>query len=111
MWLGVNFFIMAAGYILASAIPIFSLIVSFIGAICSTPGTLLPFPLMWWYDSWRGKTWAERNKWAGALNLFIVVLAFVIIVSGTYSGIVELIKAQAKNGPWTCNDNSNSVKK
>ncbi|KAL1412422.1 hypothetical protein Q8F55_000167 [Vanrija albida] len=111
VWLGVNFAIMAAAYILASAIPIFSLIVSFIGAICSTPGTLLPFPLMWWYDSWRGKTWAERNKWAGALNLFIVVLAFVIIVSGTYGGVVELIKAQAKNGPWTCADNSNSVKK
>ncbi|KAL1412336.1 hypothetical protein Q8F55_000080 [Vanrija albida] len=113
VWLGINFVSTLLGYIFASAIPIFGVIVSFIGAICSTPGTLLPFPIMWWHDEWRRKSWAERKpKVASALAYATMVLfACTIIVSGTYSSVKQIISAKATNGPWTCADNSNSVKK
>lgn len=44
------------------------------------------------------------------LNLFIFIAGLFFVVGGMYAAVTNLINTAATNGPWTCADNSGSVK-
>ncbi|TXT10596.1 hypothetical protein VHUM_02101 [Vanrija humicola] len=120
-WLGCTFGVAATAYLLASAIPSFGAIISFIGAVFSPQGTVSFFPVMWWHDNWRFKAPGDRsvvmgcernarNVWMAALNVFIFICGLFFVVGGLYAAIKDLIATKSTHGPWTCADNSGTVK-
>ncbi|CAK9785103.1 unnamed protein product [Cutaneotrichosporon oleaginosum] len=110
-WLGCTFTCMATAYIIASAIPIFSSLVSFIGAVFCPTMCMIPYGLMWWHDNWRLKnTPATWRRYSGmAIASFVTVAGIFLTVAGTYGAIVALINQPSEGKPWSCADNSNSV--
>lgn len=112
-WLSCTFGSVMLGYIIASAIPIFGSLISFIGALICPLVCILPYCVMWWHDHWRGKTTEERKRgWTtplAILNLVIFVVGWFLLIAGTYGAVVDLINTTVDNGPWTCADNSGSV--
>lgn len=96
-------------YIIASAIPDFSSLVSLVGALLGTPLSFQPMGCMWLYDNWstsRDLTW----KLKAGFSVFMIVAGTFLMVSGTYSSILDIIHAYSKStgGSWSCADNSNS---
>ncbi|KAL1409086.1 hypothetical protein Q8F55_005910 [Vanrija albida] len=108
-WLGCTLGVSCTAYVLASAIPSFGAIISFMGALFSPQGTISFFPIMWWHDNWRGKASGDRSIVMAAVNLTIFVLSIFMVVAGTYGAVVGLIDSPASTRPWTCADNSGSV--
>ncbi|KAL1409087.1 hypothetical protein Q8F55_005911 [Vanrija albida] len=109
-WLSTTATVMVIAYILASAIPSFGSIVGFIGSLFTPQTTVLVFPLIWWHDNWRYKERAARNTWMAALNIFIFICGLFFVIGGLYAAIKELIATKSTHGPWTCADNSGTVK-
>ncbi|WOO82647.1 N amino acid transport system protein [Vanrija pseudolonga] len=109
-WLCTTASVMIVAYILASAIPSFGSIVGFIGSLFTPQTTVLVFPLIWWHDNWRYKERGARNVWMAVLNIFIFVCGLFFVVGGLYAAIKELIATKSTHGPWTCADNSGTVK-
>lgn len=106
-----------------SSIPVFGSLISFVGALFSPTMSMAPYALMWMYDNYRNPTsqsrfWKPRpdrslkNKIFTVYNCLIVLITVFLTVGGTYGSVMDLIDAskKAQNKPWTCADNSNSVK-
>ncbi|KAF2993415.1 hypothetical protein E8E14_001373 [Neopestalotiopsis sp. 37M] len=95
-------------YIIASAIPNLSGLVSLVGAIGGTLLALQPMGCMWFYMYWgekRTAKWTLLASWA----TFIIVGGSFLTVAGTYGAISGVISQyQNSNGSavWTCADNS-----
>ncbi|WOO80067.1 N amino acid transport system protein [Vanrija pseudolonga] len=109
VWFSTVFGITALSYIFASAIPNFSSIIGFFGALVVPACAIIPYPFMWWHDSWRYATPEERTTKRRVLlwiNMFIALVGFYITIAGVYGAGVELVKASSKRGPWSCADNS-----
>jgi MFS family permease len=133
-WLGCVFLVVICGYILASAVPVFSGLLGVIGALFCT-GLCLQMPsCMWLYDRWgqrkTNKSWKFRLL--VAWNVFQIIGGTLIMVAGvsgrcslcpdllltyfvsqTWGSVIEIRDAYAANGgtkPFGCEDNSNSVK-
>ncbi|KAJ4245158.1 hypothetical protein NW757_010168 [Fusarium falciforme] len=113
-WLGCVFGVTITAYIIASAIPVFGGLVSFIGALLGTLMSFQPMGCMWFYDNWssdkgkRNLTWFLMVIWSG----FVVVSGTFLMVAGTYGSVVTIIDSYKKDGgskAWACADNSNSV--
>lgn len=103
-----------SGYIIASAIPIFSHLVSLVGALFGTLIAVIPMGWFWLYDNWHKGRSAPSCKWAVEAGFAIVVMLFglVLFVGGTYSAIADIVdsyKTDGGSGAWSCADNSNSV--
>lgn len=112
-WLGCVFSVAIVAYCIASGIPIFSGLVSLIGALLGTLMCFQPLGCMWLYDNWNGGK-SRSVKWMllVALNVFLIVSGTFLMVSGTYgalSGIIASYKADGGSRAWSCADNSNSV--
>ncbi|CAK9780990.1 unnamed protein product [Cutaneotrichosporon oleaginosum] len=123
VWLSSVFGCIFIAYILASSIPVFGSLISFVGALFSPIMAMGPYSLMWLYDNYRdpmadGRFWKARagrtlrNKLLTGYHFLICLVTIFLTVGGTYGSIVDLIDASksAQNKPWTCADNSNSVK-
>ncbi len=123
VWLSSVFGCIFIAYILASSIPVFGSLISFVGALFSPTMAMGPYSLMWLYDNWRDATvdsrfWKARagrtlrNKLLTGYHFLVCLVTIFLTVGGTYGSIVDLIDAskKAQNKPWTCADNSNSVK-
>lgn len=112
-WLSCTFGVIAIAYVIASAIPIFGNLVSFIGAFFGPTMSMIPYGLMWWHDNWRGKTAAERRglwkKANACMSLLVVVVGTFLTIACTYGAIVAMVNDKSHSKPWTCADNSNSV--
>ncbi|KAI8674457.1 Aa-trans domain-containing protein [Fusarium keratoplasticum] len=113
-WLGCVFGVTITAYIIASAIPVFGGLVSFIGALLGTLMSFQPMGCMWLYDNWspdkrkRNLRWFLMVIWSG----FVVVSGTFLMVAGTYGSVVTIIDSYKKDGgskAWACADNSNSV--
>ncbi|KAL1408654.1 hypothetical protein Q8F55_005467 [Vanrija albida] len=101
------------GYILASAVPTFGAIIGLIGSVVVPLTAICPYPVMWWHDNFRFKPSNERTAklWLGlVLNFLIFLIGLFIWVAGTWAAVKDIIAASATTGPWTCKDNSGSVK-
>ncbi|RWA03402.1 hypothetical protein EKO27_g11703 [Xylaria grammica] len=101
-------------YVIASSIPVFSGLVSLVGALLGTLMSFQPMGCMWLYDNWSKKggerTW--RWYWMVFFSVFVVVSGTFLTVGGTYGSVVSIIDSYRESGgsgAWTCADNSNSV--
>ncbi|OJJ06517.1 hypothetical protein ASPVEDRAFT_327633 [Aspergillus versicolor CBS 583.65] len=112
-WLGCTFAVTISSYLIASGIPIFSDLVSLIGALLGTLMAIQPMGCMWLYDNWRSGKDQPTVKWSLLViwNVYIVVIGSFLMVAGTYGAVVNIIassKAASGNSAWSCADNSNS---
>jgi hypothetical protein len=102
-----------SSYLIASGIPIFSDLVSLIGALLGTLMAIQPMGCMWLYDNWRSGKDQPTVKWSLLViwNVSIVVIGSFLMVAGTYGAVVNIIassKAASGSSAWSCADNSNS---
>lgn len=110
-WLSSTFGITIIAYIIASAIPVFSSLVSLIGAFLGAFLTFQPYAGMWLYDNWKGSRtlqWKSGVVW----SVFILLLGSFLMIGGTYGSVVGIVDSFAESGgssPWSCADNSNST--
>ncbi|WWC57926.1 uncharacterized protein I303_100461 [Kwoniella dejecticola CBS 10117] len=117
-WLGCVGGCATFAYIISSSIPIFSTLVSLIGAFLGPILCLIPIGAMWFYDHYR---WADRKvnnpntikfKLLAGWNIAIIIIGFFILIAGTYGSVVNIMdsfKNGETTGVWSCADNSGSV--
>ncbi|KAJ6172402.1 transmembrane amino acid transporter protein-domain-containing protein [Penicillium chermesinum] len=111
VWLGSTFTVTVVAYIIASAIPVFSDLVSLVGALLGTPMCFHPMAGMWLYDNWHkrasGPRWGLMVAWCA----FVLLSGTFLMVAGTYGSVVSIIdsyKASGGSAAWSCADNSSS---
>lgn len=106
-WLGSTGCVTLVGYLLGSAIPVFSSLISLVGALLATFMSFQPMSCMWFHDNWKR---TRDNKWyAGvAWASFIFIIGTFIMIAGTYATVVGIINDDSRTSPWSCADNSNS---
>ncbi|GAA5935907.1 uncharacterized protein JCM15063_001845 [Sporobolomyces koalae] len=114
-WLSCTFVCVAFAYIIASAVPVFGGLVGLVGALFGTFFSLQAVAMMWFYDYWKDRKDPKKNnlgfKLLVALNSFIIVAGFFLMIAGTYGSIVSIRNDYRDNnsGAWSCKDNSGSV--
>ncbi|KAJ5351588.1 hypothetical protein N7452_000562 [Penicillium brevicompactum] len=112
VWLGCTIGTAIFAYIIASAIPVFSDLVSLVGALLGTPMCFQPMGGMWLYDNWsKGKESGRSPRWIFMVCwcIFVIVAGFFLMIGGTYGSVVSIIKSYAESGgsaAWSCADNS-----
>ncbi|TXT04954.1 hypothetical protein VHUM_04037 [Vanrija humicola] len=112
-WLGITAGCALIGYVIASAIPIFDSLISIIGALVVPSLSVIPYTFMWWHDNYRFVPAEERTlrkRLTFYLNVLILVIAFFLTAAGTYGAVDDLINTTNNSKPWTCHDNSGTVK-
>jgi len=115
-WFSCTTGVTLVGYIVGSGIPIFNSLASLIGAFFGPSVSMIPMGMVWLWDNWKDRRTA-RNQTVfyimAAWAAFVVISGFFLMVAGTYGSIVDIITG-FHNGqitkPWSCADNSNSVK-
>ncbi|KAJ5104001.1 amino acid transporter [Penicillium argentinense] len=109
-WLGSTFTIVMIAYIVASSIPVFSDLVSLVGALLATSLCFQPMGCMWLYDNWRpGKRdkslgWCLKVAWC----VFMIVSGFFLTIAGTYASVVSIKRSYQESGgssAWSCANN------
>ncbi|CAG7915875.1 unnamed protein product [Penicillium olsonii] len=112
VWLGCTVTTAIVAYVIASAIPVFSDLVSLVGALLGTPMCFQPMGGMWLYDNWhKGQDGRRTPKWIFMVCwcIFVIVAGFFLMVAGTYGSVVSIINSYAASGgsaAWSCADNS-----
>ncbi|KAM0543202.1 hypothetical protein ACHAO7_009502 [Fusarium culmorum] len=112
-WIGCTFGITIVAYVVASGIPVFSGLVSLIGALLATSLSFQPMGCMWLYDNFkRAKQDRSATWYIGVLWSFtIIVLGTFLTVAGTYASVVDIMASYRVSGgsaAWSCADNSGS---
>jgi hypothetical protein len=113
-WLGCTAASVIVAYIIGSAIPIFGSLIGFIGALMCPLVAIIPELCMWFHDNWAWNGWrpgplSPRKAAQAALNCFLLLVAGLFCVGGTYSAVLDLINTTMENGPWTCANNAGSL--
>lgn len=113
-WLACTGGVTIVAYIIASAIPIFSSLVSLIGALLGTLMCFQPYGCMWLYDNWTSGKKDKSLKWClmVAWSIFVIVSGTFMMIAGTYGSVVTIMKSfqsSGGTGAWSCADNSNST--
>ncbi|CAG8895309.1 unnamed protein product [Penicillium egyptiacum] len=113
VWLGCTLGTTIIAYIIASAIPVFSDLVSLVGALLGTPMCFQPMAGMWLYDNWSKGKKNRTTKWVMMVGwcAFIILAGTFLMIGGTYGSIVTIINTYRKSGgsaAWSCADNSSS---
>ncbi|KAK1142926.1 hypothetical protein N8T08_007167 [Aspergillus melleus] len=112
-WFASTFGATLVAYVIASGIPVFSSLVSLIGALLGTFLCFQPMGCMWLYDNWKvGKsertmTWKLGLGW----SLFVIISGTFLMIAGTYGSVVAIIDSYNEDGgtgAWSCADNSGS---
>ena len=82
-----------AAYVIASSIPNFGGLISFVGALLGPLLCYLPMGCMWLFDNYRAGKVSLDWKWRFMVvfSIFILVLGFYIMGTGTYGSVVTLI--------------------
>lgn len=112
-WLGCTFGTALVAYIIASAIPVFSGLVSLIGALLGTSLCFQPMGCMWLYDNWNSGKGTRSAGWLAGVSwsLFVIIVGSFMTVAGTYAsvvGIIDSYKVSGASSAWSCADNSAS---
>ncbi|PSN72433.1 putative amino acid transporter [Corynespora cassiicola Philippines] len=113
-WLGCTGAVCLIAYIIASAVPVFSGLVSLIGALFGTLICFQPMGCMWLYDNWSEGLARKSPRWMAMVcwSVFVVASGTFLMIAGTYGSIVFIINdynAKGGSAAWSCADNSNSV--
>lgn len=109
-WLGSTFTIVTVAYIVASSIPVFSDLVSLVGALLATPLCFQPMGCMWLYDNWEPGRHRKSFLWCikVAWSVFMILAGFFLTIGGTYSSIVSINASYKQTGgsaAWSCANN------
>ncbi|KAJ5433661.1 uncharacterized protein N7458_012817 [Penicillium daleae] len=112
-WIGSTFTITLVAYIIASSVPVFEDLVSLVGASFQTLLSTQTMGMMWLYDNWPVSKRVRDSRWyiGVAWSVFVIVAGTYLMVGGTYSSILAIIKSYHESGwtaAWSCADNSNS---
>ncbi|KAJ5797389.1 amino acid transporter [Penicillium pulvis] len=112
-WISCTFIIAMISYIIASAIPVFSGLVSLVGALLGTLMSFQPMGFMWLYDNWTQDKTERSLKWKFMVcwSVFVIVSGTFLMIAGTYGSVVSIIDSYGKSGgsaAWSCADNSKS---
>lgn len=83
MWLGVNFLLGAAAFIVAEAVPILNYLLGLAGAVCFAPFSLVFPALLWMYDYKGYRSGSAGQKLKYGLHAVIVVIGLFMVVGGT----------------------------
>lgn len=105
-WVGIVFLLTAIGWVIAEAIPAFSLILSIISAVCVS-GFSFYLPGFIWFYLLRDGAWNKdaRNIALSVLNVFLIALGFFFFVGGIYGSAVQLKDTYQHNKagqPFSC---------
>lgn len=99
-------------YLIAAAIPVFSILVALGGSFLGPFVSMYPYGLFWFHDYWlprgeRTTKWYIGASWA----VWMIVGAVFIQVMGTYGSITGVVKSFGSDhsAPFTCADNSGTV--
>lgn len=112
VWLSCTIGIALIAYVIASAIPVFSDLVSLVGALLGTPMCFQPMGGMWLYDNWTHGRGGQRSlRWIAMVCwcIFVIVTGFFLMIGGTYGSVVTIMDSYKKAGgtaAWSCADNS-----
>ncbi|KAF5705072.1 amino acid transporter [Fusarium mundagurra] len=111
-WLGINFALGTAAFIVAEAVPILNYLLGLAGALCAAPFSLI-FPcLLWMYDfkGYRSGTLMQKAQYT--IHALIALIGLFMVV-GTAYAVVVAIKMAFQIGMiarvFDCADNSGSV--
>ncbi|KAI9926583.1 hypothetical protein MW887_004351 [Aspergillus wentii] len=109
-WLGSTFSVTLVAYIIASSIPVFSGLVSLVGALLATSLCFQPMGCMWLYDNWGAGKQEKRVGWClkVAWSLFMILVGFFLTIGGTYGSIVSISASYKESGgsaAWSCANN------
>ncbi|KAF9269444.1 hypothetical protein L218DRAFT_268596 [Marasmius fiardii PR-910] len=111
-WLGCTISLGAIAFILASAIPIFTYLISLCGALCFGPLAIMLPACFWLHDhhSYRPGTGSKLQALMYILHIALFVLGIFICLGGTYS-VSQQIAVAFRSGligsGFSCDDNSN----
>ncbi|KAJ5698665.1 amino acid transporter [Penicillium macrosclerotiorum] len=111
-WFSCTFAVTVSSYLIASGIPIFSNLVSLIGALLGTFMSFQPMGCMWLYDNWKHGREQPTAKWIllSYWSIFVIISGSFLMVAGTYGSVVNIISsnnADSGSSAWSCADNSN----
>ncbi|WVQ72141.1 hypothetical protein IAR50_001686 [Cryptococcus sp. DSM 104548] len=114
VWLSCVFTCVMIAYVIASAIPVFGSLVGLIGALFGSFFCIMLMGATWIFDH-RDKI-RQNPSWKVkcllGFNIFVIVLGFYLMISGTWGAAKDIADSYAADGgtsPWSCKDNSNSV--
>ncbi|GAA6039368.1 hypothetical protein JCM8097_002819 [Rhodosporidiobolus ruineniae] len=115
VWFSCTASIVLIAFIIAASVPVFSGIVGLVGALIGSILVLHCEALMWLYDNsapLKDKT-RRTLRWSlmTAFQIFILVIASIILVGGTYGSILSIKDEYAALGgkPFTCENNSGTL--
>ncbi|BEJ18247.1 hypothetical protein CspHIS471_0705240 [Cutaneotrichosporon sp. HIS471] len=113
-WFGCTAGSVAVAYIIGSAIPIFGSLIGFIGALMCPLVAIIPEICMWFHDNWTWNGWrpgplSPAKAVQAAFNCFLLLVAALFCIGGTYSAVLDLVNTTVDNGPWTCANNAGSL--
>lgn len=110
-WMSCTGTITLVGYLLGSAIPVFSSLISLVGALLATFMSFQPMGCMYLYDNFKRAPSLRTKKWWLGISwaFMMIIVGTFIMVAGTYSTILGIINDKSRTAPWSCADNSNST--
>lgn len=113
-WFSYTAAVSLAAYIIASAVPVFSGLVSLVGALLGTLMCFQPMGCMWLYDNWSAGKISKSPKWIAMVCwcVFVISSGTFLMIAGTYGSLVGIIDSYNTSGgtsAWSCADNSNST--
>lgn len=82
-WLGINFVLCVAIFIVSEAIPVLNYLLGFAGSLCSGPFCLVFPPLFWYYDYKRRAHKGLKDHILLPFNVFVFCLGIFVVVGGT----------------------------
>ncbi|KAG7094912.1 hypothetical protein E1B28_005718 [Marasmius oreades] len=92
-WLGCTISLGAISFILVSAVPIFTYLISLCGALCFAPLAIMLPACFWLYDHqnyWKG---TKRQVVIYILHLILFILGTFVCIGGTYGAVQQIVNA------------------
>jgi hypothetical protein len=90
-WLGINFALGTAAFIVAEAVPILNYLLGLAGALCAAPFSLI-FPcLLWMYDFKGYKSGTPVQKAQYTMHALIALIGLFMVVGTAYVSLYSLL--------------------
>lgn len=103
----------AVSFVIAESIPVFSDLLSLIGAALATPLSLTVEGCMFIYEDYRTKRKMTTPRiLLHVFNLLVIGLSLFFLGSGWYASVIQIrnsVRDGTTSNPFSCADNSNSV--
>jgi hypothetical protein len=103
VWIVLVLAITVVAWIIAEAIPVFNALLGLISSLFISGFTLYFPPLFWFLLLKEGKwTSSWKNIGLSILNAIIFLIGLLVLGSGTYASVQDIIDQQSKKTPFGC---------